>query len=129
MTTPTYVAQKTSGGYQLIRRDSQAMQFRSLCALGGMGLAVYGLFSCGLRRLLAGAAGAAILYRGMTGRCPMGSLMSGCARRPARQPEDSPSHQHDHAVSAKQSPDDSVDEASMESFPASDPPSHRPAGA
>jgi hypothetical protein len=94
-------------------------------AVGGGLLAVFGLTRRSLPGVLMSAAGGAMIYRGVTGRNPLRGVQrlwsSICCEPPAGQ---TPSYQHDFKGRATQLPEDQVEEASMESFPASDPPAH-----
>jgi hypothetical protein len=71
--------------------------------------------------MLGACAGAAMLYRGLTGRNPLELLAHRASRNDASL---APSYQNEQTGRSAQLPDDEVDEASMESFPASDPPGH-----
>ena len=120
MATPTYVAQKVGDKYILVPKDDATQ--RPLWGLAG-GL----LFLSGFTRrsdfgLVMMAAGAAMVYRGATGLSPWYRFFSGRDSRDGEdRPEGGPTYQHPGA-GIRQAPADEVDEASMESFPASDPP-------
>ena len=120
MTTPTFVAQKVGDQYILVPKDSATQ--RPIWAVAG-GLLFLGGFA---RRsnvgLLMMAAGAAMTYRGATGLSPWYRFFQAKDSRDGDDsPDGGPTYQHPGA-GVRQAPADEVDEASMESFPASDPP-------
>jgi hypothetical protein len=86
--------------------------------LGGM-LMLCGVARRGLLGYAAVLAGGGLCYCGFTGKNPLQAL----GLMSARQFDSGPTFQHDDdAKPVEQKPDDEIDEASMESFPASDPP-------
>ena len=104
---------------------------RWLSLAGGACLAAFGLSRLRLRALAALGAGAYLVYRGSTGRCPMrekllarvqGGRSGGGRRLNLDEAYDVEGPAPVEERSLRQV--DCIDEAAMESFPASDPPSY-----
>lgn len=123
MSMPRYIVKRIGDRYELHRKDSHAKVASSLYLFGGGALILHGCVRRGFSGAAAIAIGGVAIYRGMTGR----NLLSGLCRCKAEPLGDSrlaPSYQNDGLSKAPQLPLDEVEEASMESFPASDPPAH-----
>jgi hypothetical protein len=125
MATPTFVARKVGDKYILVPKDSVTQ--RPMWTIGGGLLLLLGFTRRSNPGLLMMIAGAAMSYRGVTGLSPWYRFFCQKSPRAQKRFEEAdnsdvgPSYPHS-TPDVHQSPADQVDEASMESFPASDPP-------
>lgn len=124
MATPTYVVQRIGDRYVPVLRVSGSEWARAAQVGGGTLLGYAGLRRGGWLGLAALAAGVELIGRGLLGRSPLPRALEWLAQNgPSGDPSQSPSYQNDFIGRASQLPADVIDEESMESFPASDPPS------
>ncbi|HSV15553.1 MAG TPA: hypothetical protein VLI90_14930 [Tepidisphaeraceae bacterium] len=121
MSTPHYVAEKVKDQYLLVRQDVPVATAHPEMCIGGGILMLMGLFGRGPARLLCWLLGGTLLWTGLACR---GKRCSGSgSRRKVRHMPRGPSYEgEDDGLRLRQKPLDETDEASMESFPASDPP-------
>jgi hypothetical protein len=121
MANKRFAAKKVGDQYVLVPQGGGQELTRTLCAVGGITAAFFGLRRGRLSGLLITLFGVGWAYKGFTGRNPIEQVL--CERPGGRHgdPRQTPSHQGDWKETA-QLPADDLDEAAMESFPASDSP-------
>lgn len=121
MSVPHYTARKVGDSYVMVRTDTPMGCKAPLSVFAGSALIACGLLRRGMCGLLCAAVGGGTLYHGITGRNPLTAL-AGIGRGRFNSGPTFPRDEEAAAQSIEQTPDDEVEEASMESFPASDPP-------
>jgi hypothetical protein len=121
MAAPHYIAEKVRDQYVLVRKDNRSDIGRQKLVIGGSVTAGVGLLHRGPKRRFLLTIGGTLLALGLlcSARRNSGKASSTKVKRFTR----GPSYQHDdEGLKPRQKPQDDVEEASMESFPASDPP-------
>ena len=121
MPSSRYIVKKIGDAYVPLRVDSGEIVARVGYLAAGGTLFAWGARRGGLSAILAVLAGGALTWRGVTGCSILASLTRDRPRDGS--PNEAPSYLHKGHKSG-QLPSSPVEEASMESFPASDPPSY-----
>jgi hypothetical protein len=126
MSTPAYVVKKIGDQYVPVLQEPYPRVSCGAYLFGGSLMCYMGMIRRGPIGQAVMASGLLTLTRCALGYSPLLWLRSAFRRRaPDGKPSAAPSYQNDFPGRAPQQPADEVDEASMESFPASDPPAHR----
>ena len=122
MTQPKYVVKRFGNEYRIIRSDTEGVVLSGLAIAAGSMIALKGLKRFSLFGLAVAAMGGGLAYYGATGKSPVEELKKRYGGLNPLKDGVGPSHHHDEQSDEHQQAEDEVDEASMESFPASDPP-------
>jgi hypothetical protein len=128
MFTPAYVIRRVGSEYVIVRVDTPIVMLRVGTGATGLGLIGHGLLRGGWIGALTSLVGGLLAYHGVTGRDPTRAIQSWLMQRGPRHGPHSATPSAAKSLPAGdkvQLPSDPVEEASMESFPASDPPASR----